>query len=231
MIDYPRLYGAPLTLPLEVKPLLRDPELHWKKGRSAYEAAHSWIRAGQKEAGGFPRRVREVISSAPEWAEMEIVAGFFEHATALDTQRGPSSNDVLVVCGVASGLGVLAIEAKAGESFGERIMDWNKTEGRARRLTWACELLGVNEDACGGLRWQLFHRTASALIEARRFRAAHAVMIVHDFGNEPSWTDDYAAFADAIGVTGAGVGAVSAPLEIRDISLRLAWVRDVPTSE
>lgn len=231
LINFPRLYGAPMTAPADVQPLLRDPEKHWKKGRSAYEAAYSWIRAGERAQGGLPASVRAVISAAPEWANPEVVVGFFEHATALDTQHGPSSNDLMVVCGLATELGVLAVEAKAGESFGELIGDWNKTDGKARRLSWACRLFNVNEDACGHLRWQLFHRTASALIEAKRFRAAHAIMVVHDFGFEPSWTDDYATFAETIGVRGARVGAISEPKVIDGTNLRLAWVRDIPTLE
>ena len=231
MIDYPRLYGSPLMAPAEVQRLLRDPEVQWKKGRSAYEAAHSWIRAGQRNESGLPTKAQTILSKAPEWIEAAVVAGFFEHATPLDTQAGPSNTDLLAVCGLRDELGILAVEAKAGESFGELVQHWNKTEGRGKRLQWACKLFGIDADACSTLRWQLFHRTASAVIEAKRFRASCATMMVHDFSPQPSWIDDYLAFAEMIGARNANVDAVSEPIAVDGLCLRLAWVQDQVTPE
>jgi hypothetical protein len=45
------------------------------------------------------------------------------------------------------------------------------------------------------VRYQLLHRTASAVIEAERFGARHAVMLVHSFTEENLWFDDFAEFA------------------------------------
>ncbi len=39
------------------------------------------------------------------------------------------------------------------------------------------------------------HRTASAIIEAKRFGAPHAVMLVHSFSPSRDWLSDYEAFA------------------------------------
>ena len=226
MKNYPRLYGEPLLDPLQTKPLLRDPELHWKKGRSAYEAAHSWVKGNINDDGGLPRSVRSLLNEAPEWTDAEIAIGLFEHATPLDTYRGPSNNDLLVVCRLKQSLGVIAVEAKAGEPFGELVSVWNTTPGRANRLDWACKFFDVKAEACGGLRWQLFHRTASAVIEARRFHAPHAIMLVHDFGEKVSWRDDYLAFAKTVGIANAEIGCLSDPKLINGISLRLGWVRE-----
>lgn len=226
MKNYPRLYGEPLKDPLQTKPLLRDPELHWKKGRSAYEAAHSWMKGNMNHEGGMPRPVRSLLNEAPEWKEAEVAIGLFEHATPLDTLQGPSNNDLLVVCHLPETLGVMAVEAKAGEPFGELVSAWNSTPGRNARLAWACDFFGVDTGACGGLRWQLFHRTASAIIEAERFHAPHAIMLVHDFGEKVSWRDDYMAFADTIGIANADIGCLSDPKLVGGVSLRMGWVRD-----
>lgn len=226
--DYPRLYGAPLIDPVHVKPLLRDPDLHWKQGRSAYEAAHSWIPAGLYAQGGWPPKVREAICAAPEWSNTSIVAGFFEHATALDTMTGPSNTDVLLVCNNGSNLGVAAIEAKAGETFGERVQEWKTTEGRERRYLWACDFFGVDPGECQLLRWQLFHRTAAAVLEARRFCARDAVMVVHDFSSTNASLHDFQAFSDRLKVSGNCVGSISEPISVQGVSLRLSWVRDTP---
>jgi hypothetical protein len=43
------------------------------------------------------------------------------------------------------------------------------------------------------------HRTVSALIEARRFAARHAVMLVHSFGERDESFADYERFAAMLG--------------------------------
>jgi hypothetical protein len=204
--------------------LLRDPTVQWKRGRSAFELATSWIGAG----GKAPVPVRSVLDQAPEWRGGELVVGFFEHPTYLDTWRGPSQTDLFAIVRLADSLGALAIEGKAGESFGELVQDWNVSAGRTARLDWVCALFGVPAADVGALRWQLFHRSAVALLEARRYPARHALMLVHDFSGADIGLTDYCAFAERIGVTGAAAGALSDARNIDGVSLRLGWVRDKP---
>jgi hypothetical protein len=47
----------------------------------------------------------------------------------------------------------------------------------------------------GNLRYQLFHRTAAAVLEANRFRTGQAGMIVQSFSQEHRWIEDFQAFA------------------------------------
>ncbi len=42
-----------------------------------------------------------------------------------------------------------------------------------------------------GVRYQLLHRTASVVIEAKRFHATTAVMIVHSFSPELKWLESW----------------------------------------
>lgn len=218
-MDYPRLYGVPLQNLEQARRLHSD--LHWKRGRSAFETSNSWI-----EARGIPKKVAAVLAHAPEWRDAELLAGFFEHGTALDTKIGPSFTDLLTICRLPDGLGVLAVEGKAGEPFGQLVGEWRTSPGREARYAWACEMFALDGSACSALRWQLFHRTASAVLEAKRFRARHAVMLVHDFSGIASSAPDFIAFATAIGIAGAAVGGISEPKIIDGVSLRLAWVCD-----
>lgn len=230
--DYQRLHGAPLSKPTDVQPLLADPQKHWKKGRSAYEAAHAWIGMNKNRGPGIPPRVAAVLSSDPDWSRAKIVTGFFEHATPLDTQKGPSNTDLLLVCDIPPGLGIMAVEAKAGESFGDRVCDWLAVEpspGKDARWKWACEFFNVGAETCHELRWQLFHRTASAIIEARRFRSRHAIMLVHDFSGNASSLGDYLNFASVLAIPDARTDGLSGARIFGDVSLRLGWVRDTPT--
>jgi hypothetical protein len=131
---------------------------------------------------------------------------------------------------LAETLGVMAVEAKAGETFGELVSVWNTTPGKSARLAWACDLLGVDLNASDNLCWQLFHRAASSVLEAKRYHAPNAVMLVHDFSEQPSWVEDFLSFADAIGIHGAGVGHISEPKAVDGVELRLAWVHQPLTS-
>lgn len=221
MVDYPRLYGWPLERAEQARLLLRDPDLQWKRGRSAFETATAWV-----TARGVPAKVASVLAQAPEWLNAEVVAGFFEHPTALDTQLAPSQTDLMVVCGLKSGLGILAVEGKAGETFGPLVNEWKTSPGRESRYAWACELFGLDGVLCGDLRWQLFHRAASAVLEAERFRAEHAIMLVHHFSGTASSLSDFLAFAERLGLVGAGPDALSAPKIINGVSLRFGWVCD-----
>ena len=221
---FTRLYGWPLSNPEQARALLRDPDVQWKQGRSAMELARSWIAAG----GQLPAPVRRVVEVAAEWRAAELLAGFFEHPTYLDTWRGPSQTDLLLLMRLEDSLGAVAVEGKAGEPFGKLVQEWNDSEGKAARLDWACALFGVPAMEVGALRWQLFHRTAAALLEARRFHARHALMLVHDFSGSDAGLADYRAFAELIGVRGAAAGALSDARDMNGISLRLGWVSDRP---
>ena len=54
-------------------------------------------------------------------------------------------------------------------------------------------------------------------------------MVVHSFSPEDAGHDDYARFADALGLGKAEPDAVTDPVEVEGVSLHLAWVRDVPS--
>lgn len=220
--SFTRLYGWPLSEAEQARVLLRDPQIQWKRGRSAFELATAWVGAD----GLTPASVRAVLDQAPEWRDAELLAGFFEHPTYLDTWRGPSQTDLFVVMRLSKSLGALAVEGKAGESFGELVADWNTSQGRTARLDWACALFDVPAVEAGALRWQLFHRTAAAVLEARRFHALHALMLVHDFSGADVGLADYRAFAERIGVRGAGAGVLSEPRDMNGVTLRLGWVSD-----
>jgi hypothetical protein len=59
--------------------------------------------------------------------------------------------------------------------------------------------LHVERGAVDDIRYQLLHRTASALIEAQRFCAGQALMLVHSFSQTHEWFEDYARFAQLLG--------------------------------
>ena len=74
------------------------------------------------------------------------------------------------------------------------------------------------------IRYQLLHRTASALIEAERFGASTAFMLVHSFSQEDEHLEDYQEFVKLFGTSGE-VNTVSYAGNKNGIDLYLAWVR------
>ena len=124
------------------------------------------------------------------------------------------------------GLGVIAVEGKAREPFGEPVSKWNTTTGTHARLENLCEELGLDPSTVGGLRYQLLHRTVSALIEAERYGASEALMIVHSFDPGDASLSDYQRFAEAMAVDGATTNAITSAATLRGVNLRLGWVKE-----
>ena len=72
-------------------------------------------------------------------------------------------------------------------------------------------------------RYQLLHRSVSAIIEAKRFRAKEAVMIVHSFSTTNEWLEDYRYFLSLFGLVG-GVNQADTVSISDSINLTFAWV-------
>ena len=72
------------------------------------------------------------------------------------------------------------------------------------------------------------HRTVSALIEARRFAARHAVMLVHSFGERDGSFADYERFAAMLGAEAKRDELLAARVP-GDIPAYLGWATGDPT--
>ena len=86
------------------------------------------------------------------------------------------------------------------EDFGPILKDKRAeaSPGQSDRLAYLHSLLGVPplDDA---IRYQLLHRTASAVLTAQEFHAHVAVMLVHSFGGHASLREDFEAFCRSLG--------------------------------
>ena len=216
-----RRLHVPLRNAEDVIPHLAKPE-HWKKGYSAYELAVTWAQTPVD----FPAQVRLVLETAPEYQDAELVDGFFEREVKLGSPGRNSQTDLMIVAGLGSELGIIAVEGKVEESFSEFVKDWNDGDGKQRRLTGLCRTLELEPAAVGGLRYQLLHRTASAIYEAKRYRCRRALMLVHSFSKKHRWFDDFSAFSAAMGMPMKQANQCSQARMFEGISLRLAWVAD-----
>lgn len=174
--------------------LLADPVKQWKKGYSAKSLAEAW-----EAQSGFPISFIETLKSAG--LDLELLLAIPEHKVYLDTKKAPSQNDLFTLSKDKEGLVSMTVEGKVSEPFGMLLKDWNDdSESRTSRLKFLIDKLelGLPISSIGDFRYQLFHRTVSSILEAERFTAKKAVMIVHSFSDTNKWFDDYSDFVKLI---------------------------------
>lgn len=172
---------------------LGDPERHWRPGFSAWSAAHCWEH-WQK----VPPEVAALLGR-----DVTLQLALVEHKVPLPgSSVGDSQCDVFALLRADGQDVALAVEAKVDEPFGPTVAEWmtGARRGKRERLAALTGLLGTPDPPPGGLRYQLFHRTAAAVIEARRFHRPVAAMVVQSFSPTDRWRDDFIAFADHLGI-------------------------------
>lgn len=214
----------PTNGPEDWKQFLGEPELHWKLGFSARSIAYAW-----EESGGLPAEIKSTLE-ARFGSPVEPLVVIPEYKVAMPgSVTGASQNDVFLFCRVGDQTAVVMVEGKVNESFDKTVQDWlgqTPSAPKQVRIQALCELLGVAQSECLQLRYQLFHRCASAIYEANRFCADHAVMLVHSFSQENRWFDDFSAFARMIG-TDPEIGVISTS-NAGARPLHIGWVTGDP---
>jgi len=70
--------------------------------------------------------------------------------------------------------------------------------------------IGLSGDLPSTIRYQPLHRLASAIIEAKRFNARYALMILHSFSQPDEWFSDYGEFLELFGPK-AHLGELTCP--------------------
>ena len=195
---------------------LDDPERQWKRGRSAMAAALAW-----EGADGLPPEIAAILGP-----DAQLLLAIPEHKVPMAGRGHGSQCDLFALVGLPYGLCAMAVEAKVDEPFGPTIGDWLAEGGANRRdrLRDICDLLGLASPPSPDLRYQLFHRTAAAILEARRFRAGTAAMVVHSFSQTGRWFEDFAAFCDLLG-TKARPGAPLRVARPDGTALLLGWAQ------
>jgi hypothetical protein len=213
--------------------LLAKPGLHWKQDASAKALADAW-----ENADDWPEPVASSLATSPDLTDLKLLLAIPEHQTPLPGGNRASQTDLLVLARSPTGdLVAIAVEGKAQEPFGDtNVAEWraSNSPGRADRLRHLLSTLELpDDDRLAQIRYQLLHRTAAAIMEARRFGASHAVMLVHSFSTpnpesrRDAWFEDFAAFAALYGVS-ATKGSIVRAGRLGDVTLHLGWVSDVP---
>ncbi len=217
--------------PSSWRAFLADSFVHWRRGKSAWELAVAW-EAASKSTSGMPTEVVQALDTNPTFRDAELIAAIPEHRVTLDDERRPSQNDLWLVLWTPRGFASVTVEAKAGEEFDKPIDQWLNQDSRGKdaRLRFLTKALGLVDPPPGHIRYQLVHRTASAILEAERCHFALALMLVQSFEeSRTSWTD-YEAFASCLGLS-VSRGSTAGPRRVGGIDLYLAWVDSPKASD
>lgn len=193
----------------EWKRLLAQPDLHWKPGKSAMSAAASWEAAGDR----LPSEVSAALAASkdPDLASLDLLLAVPEWEIELPGGLTTSHTDVLALARNDRGLVAVAVEAKVDEEFGPTVGEKRAapSAGQAKRLKYLHETLQCEELLPDSIRYQLLHRTASAILAARLFHAHVAVMLVQSFSPVGRWREEFEMFCRALGVSATSDAVVA----------------------
>ena len=146
--------------------LLAEPEKHWRVGFSAMALARCW-----EAANGLPPEIAKIFAEVHPGPELLVALP--EHKVPLPgSHRGDSQSDLFALLRVGDKTFAVAIEGKVDEPFDKPLDEWlvNASQGKQDRLAFICNLLGLTQPLPGDIHYQLLHRTAAAVIEARPFK-------------------------------------------------------------
>lgn len=180
-----------------------------------------------EDAEGFPPEIKHLFvqSGKARFKSMQMLIAIPEYKVDLPGGKAPSQNDLFVLAkDNKDDLVAITVEGKVAEEFGPLLKDWchNMSHIKRQLIKNLQECLGLSNEFPLNIRYQLIHRTASALIMAERFNAKSAVMIVHSFSPEHQWFEDYQEFLSLYGLT-PKIGELVYCGKIRGIDLYCGW--------
>ena len=194
---------------------------HWKKGFSAYETAFSWHNANPD----LPPEIQALFGDSAE-----LLIATPEHVTPLQGIGTGSHSDVLAFVHANGKTCAVTVEGKVGESFGDTVGAWlkkasseNSLANRKKRLKGIYAELDFAQPPSDDIRYQLLHRTAAAILEAKRFKTSCAAMVVQSFSPEQKSFEDFAAFLELFDIDSVEPGRLYAT-KIHDTHLHFGWV-------
>ena len=192
---------VPTTSGTDWQRLLGKPKLHWKSGHSAMSAAACW----ETNHPNLPSEIVRTLEGTGEKCleKLELLLAVSEWEVDLPGGDRASQTDILAVARNESGLVILGVEAKVDEPFGPTLGEKRSeaSSGQTERISYLERELGSPRPLGDSIRYQLLHRTVSALLTARAFHAQIAVMLIQSFSPVAKWREDFEAFVNALDST------------------------------
>lgn len=215
---------------------LASPDRQWKREFSAFETAVSWESAAKRKSSGLPKPIEQLLI-ANEYGDPALIFAVAEHKVDLPGGPAASQSDVWAVIRTSKGMLSLTVEAKAREAFGDEILERWLVAGESERSIanrkerwYYIQSHLPRSDSLLQVRYQMLHRCAASVIEAKRLGLQHAAFIVQAFHTPDKSFQDYARFCEALKIP-AKRGSI-ATSSVDDISLCIGWADcDLATDE
>jgi hypothetical protein len=186
--------------------------------------AESW-----EKSRGIPDEIKKIFtqSGVHRFSEFELLFATPEYKVMLEGGQRPSQNDLFAVIKVEDGIMTMTVEWKAREDFGPTLGEWKQktsVNGAKKRLEMLKKNLNLTEEPSGHIRYQLLHRTASAVIEAKKFHAVCAAMVVQSFAKSTK-ENHYEDFQEFVKLFQPEYnGGLVHLTKVQDIDLYAGWV-------
>lgn len=212
---------------------LANPKTNWKKGKSAYELAYSWLDSEED----MPNSLQNLLNSSETFKNLTIDKAIVEKKVQFDNFGRPSHTDLMIYGNNAKGKIVIAVEGKESEPFDKDVSEWIKIkedgsdkEERLRNLLVKLGLSRLDKEKIGKIKYQLLHRTISALIEGKIYGAHNVMMLVHSFLDidEKDHFNDYLYFCSLFGIVRESItrNKILSSVTVGNINLSFGWLRD-----
>jgi hypothetical protein len=206
---------------------LANPDLQWRRKFSAFETAVSWEYASNRKSG-LPEPIEKLFRES-EYGEPTLISAVAEHKVDLPPNgKAASQCDVWAIVKMSVGMLSLTVEAKAKEAFGDDILEKWLVAGVTpesisnRQTRWEYVLSHLPKaESFSEVRYQMLHRCAAAVIEAKRFGFMHAAFIVQAFNTPDQSFQDYKVFCQALQIP--AVRGSMAKTSTEGISLSIGW--------
>jgi hypothetical protein len=205
---------------------LASPDRQWKRRFSAMETAVSWELVS-KSKSGIPDPIAKLFRDSGH-GDPVLLFAIAEHKVDLPGGDAASQCDVWALLQTSGGMLSLSVEAKAKEAFGDEVLEqWlvaGKTEASKtnRKERWDFIRLHLPKgDSLLQVRYQMLHRCAASVIEAKRLQLQYAAFVVQAFNTPDQSFRDYALFCQALKIP-AKRGTM-ATTSVDGISLSIGW--------
>lgn len=97
------------------------------------------------------------------------------------------------------------------------------SSGKEKRLQYLCDLLDLNNKNIDNIRYQLLHRTASAIITANKYHCDSAVVLIHSFSLTNKSFEDYSKFAALYNLS-VQPDYIVGPIKLNGVKVYWGWV-------
>jgi len=205
---------------------LASPDTQWRRQFSAFETAVSWECASANPTG-LPRPIAELFRGTI-YENPVLQLAIAEHKVDLPGGQAASQCDVWAIVKTSAGMLSLAVEAKAREAFGDDILEkWLVAGGTdesisKRKIRWDYVQSHLpKSESFPQVRYQILHRCAASVVEAKRLGFQHAAFIVQAFNTPAESFQNFAAFCQALQIPGERGSLATTTVD--GISLSVGW--------